>query len=181
MPSHGETLHHIISSLGPVQSWSNSSGMSSAHAQCFWGAGLLFSRSSKYRLLWNTWQHSRAGSPLPQPQTHPWLLTLLTMFPPSRDIKGLLAGQAGKSEGGLARMLCCWWCQTWVALETWAWWGTFVLSGLHITEILKQSQEQPSASLKSFHLCLLSHTCPRAGFDPTASIISSSFTFCLSY
>lgn len=103
------------------------------------------------------------------------------LLPPSRDMKGLQAGWAGKSEGGPARMLCCWWCQIWAALETWAWWGTFVLSGLCITLILKQSQEQPSASLKSFHLCLLSHTCPRAGFDPTASITSSSFTFCLSY
>lgn len=71
-------------------------------------------------------------------------------FPPSRDMKELQAGQVGKSEGDLARMLCCWWCQTWAALETWAWWSTFVLSGLHITEILKQSQEQPSASLKVF-------------------------------
>lgn len=48
------------------------------------------------------------------------------LLPPHTNMENLLDGQ---SEGALARIPCCWWCQICAALMTWACWGTFVLSG----------------------------------------------------
>lgn len=160
-----------LNSLFPLQSQSNFTA-----APCCWGAGSLFSKPKEY-IHWLLWSVMARRGPRDTSDCR-----LVPKTAPTQERRERAPGRSGwAGRRGIARMLCCWWCQTWAASATWAWWGTFVLSGLCVTEVLKQSQEQPSASLKIFHLCLLSHTCPWAGFDPTASITSSSFTFCLSY